>query len=183
MKSVKSKYWWIFFIRGVLAMVFGLTAMLLWPLVELGLMGSFFGSFIFIQGALTLFAYLKIRRVNRSLPVLLESVLGMSVGIFLVVQTTYLTPTVFVVSFVLWGIGAGLCKVIGSLLLYRKQQFHWVLVLVGLLSILFNSMFYIQADLEKGYISYTLAYVLGIYFVIYGMLLTIFSFRLKASQA
>ena len=86
---------------------------------------------------LTLIVYLKIRIGHHRQPVLLEGVLGISVGIFLVMQTN-LTPTVFVVSFVSWGLGTGLCKVIGSLLIYREKKFYWVLGLVGLLSILFN---------------------------------------------
>jgi uncharacterized membrane protein HdeD (DUF308 family) len=174
MQPIKSKYWWIFSIRGCLAMLFGFTALLLWPILELGLMGSFFGIFIFIQGALTLIAYLKIKEGTHSLPVLLESVLGIAIGIFLVMQTD-LTPDVFVVSFVSWGIGAGLCKAITSLLFYRKQKSYWGLGLIGLLSILFNLMFYVQANLEKGYI----VWILSIYFVVYGLLLTIFGFKLK----
>ena len=60
MQPKKSGYWWIFFIRGCLAILFGFTALFLWPILELGLMGSFFGVYIFIQGALTLVVYLKI---------------------------------------------------------------------------------------------------------------------------
>jgi len=177
MQPIKSKYWWIFSIRGCLAVLFGFTALLLWPILELGLMGSFFGIYIFIQGGLTLIVYLKIKEGNRSLPVLLEGVWGIAIGIFLVMQTN-LTPVLFMVSFVLWGIGTGLCKVIVSVLLYGKQKFYWVLGLLGLLSILFNLMFYIQADLEKGYIDW----ILSIYFVVYGLLLTIFGFKLKVWQ-
>jgi uncharacterized membrane protein HdeD (DUF308 family) len=177
MQPLKSKYWWLFFIRGVLAVLFGIASLLVWPILELGPMWSFFGTYIFIQGALTLMLYLKTKEGKQSLPVLLESVLGISIGVFLVMQTD-LGNDVFVVSFVSWGIGTGLCKVVGSVLLYSEQKSYWVLGVTGLLSILFNLMFYVQAELEKGFIVWTLS----IYFIVYGVLLTVLGAKLKAWQ-
>jgi uncharacterized membrane protein HdeD (DUF308 family) len=83
-------------------------------------MEYFFGIFIFIQGVHTLIAYLKIKKSTQSLPVLPESVLGISIGIFLVVKID-VTPFVFIVSLITWGIGAGVCRVIRSFFLYRRR--------------------------------------------------------------
>jgi uncharacterized membrane protein HdeD (DUF308 family) len=98
----------------------GIFGLLLWPILELGPLGSFFGIYIFMQGVLTLIAYLKIKKSSQSLPVLLESVLGISIGIFLVVKTDVI-PFVFIVSFITWGIGAGVCQVIRSFFLCRRR--------------------------------------------------------------
>ena len=87
MQRIKSKYWWIFSIRGCLAMLFGCAAWLLWPILELGPMGAFFGAYIFIQGVLTLISFVKINKSYHSLPVLIESVLGISIAILTSNQT------------------------------------------------------------------------------------------------
>jgi len=177
MQQIKSKYWWTFSIRGFIALVFGIFALLLWPILELGPMASFFGIYIFIQGVLTLVAYLKIKKNSQSLPVLLESVLGLSIGTFLVMLTDF-TQTLFIVSFITWGIGAGLCKVFRASFLYRDQRFFVVLGINGLLSILFNVIIYIQAEVTKE----PIAWILSIYLVVYGLLMIIFGVRLKASK-
>ena len=142
MQLAHSKYWWTYATRGVLAVAFGLFALLLWPILELGPMGSFFGIFIFIQGALTLIAYLKIKKNSQSLPVLMESVLGISIGTFLVLLTDF-THALFIVSFITWGIGIGICKVIRAVFLYKGQRFFLLLGINGLVSIVFNLMIYI----------------------------------------
>ena len=177
MQSVKSKYWWTFSVRGCIAMVFGILALLLWPILELGPMGSFFGIFIFIQGVLTLIAYLKIKKSSQSLPILLESVLGIAIGTFLVLLTDF-THALFIVSFITWGIGAGMCKVIRAVFLHRAQSVFLVLGINGLLSILFNVIIYIQAEVTKE----PIVWILSIYFVIYGLLLIVFGANLKASK-
>jgi uncharacterized membrane protein HdeD (DUF308 family) len=177
MQLIDSKYWWIFSIRGCLAVVFGILALLLWPILELGPMGSFFGIYIFIQGVLTLIAYLKIKKSSQSLPVLLESLLGISIGTFLVLLTDFI-QTLFIVSFITWGIGIGMCKVIHAVFLYRNQRFFLVLGINGLLSIFLNLMIYIQAEVTKE----PIVWILSIYFVVYGFLMIIFGAKLKASK-
>ena len=177
MKGIKSILWWTFFIRGWLAVLFGIIALFLWPILELGPMVSFFGIYICIQGVLTLIAYLKIKKSSQSLPVLFESVLGISIGTFLVLLTDF-THTLFIVSFVTWGIGTGICKVIRAVFLYRNQRFFWVLGINGLLSILFNVMIYIQAEVTKE----PIAWILSIYFIVYGLLMIIFGAKLKTSH-
>jgi len=44
-----SKYWWIFSLRGIIAIVFGLAA-LLWPALTLGVMVLLFGFFVLLEG-------------------------------------------------------------------------------------------------------------------------------------
>ncbi len=177
MQNIKSKYWWLFSTRGCLAVVFGLFALLWWPILELVPLGSFFGTFFFIQGVLTLIAYLTIEKSSRSLPVLLESVLGISIGTFLVLLTAF-TRALFIVSIITYGIGTGMCQAIHAVFLYRNQRFLWILGINSLLSILFSLMIYIQAEVTKKPISW----ILGIYGVVYGLLMIILGAKLKASK-
>ena len=177
MQLIDAKYWWIFSIRGCLAVVFGILALLLWPILELGPMGSFFGIYIFIQGMLTLVVYLKIKKSSKNLPVLLEGLLGISIGTFLVLLTDF-TQSLFIVSFITWGIGIGMCKVIRAVFLYRNQRLFLVLGINGLLSIFLNLIIYIQAEVTKE----PIVWILSIYFAVYGLLMIIFGAKLKASK-
>jgi hypothetical protein len=48
-----SKYWWVFTLRGLIAIAFGLAA-LLWPALTLGVMVLLFGLFALFEGGLTI---------------------------------------------------------------------------------------------------------------------------------
>ena len=126
---------------------------------------------------LTLIAYLKIKKSSRSLPVLLESLLGISIGTFLILLTDF-TQSLFIVSFITWGIGIGMCKVIRAVFLYRNQRLFLVLGINGLLSIFLNLIIYIQAEVTKE----PIVWVLSIYFAVYGLLMIIFGAKVKTSQ-
>ena len=177
MQHAQSKYWWIYATRGCLSVVFGIAALLIWPILEMGPMGSFFGVFIFIQGLLTLVPYLKMKKRPHRLPVFLESVLGISIGIFLFLMTDF-SHALFIVSFISWGIGIGICKVIHAGFLYRNEKIFGVLGLNGLLSILFNLMIYVQAEVTQK----PIAWILSIYFLVYGLLMITFGAKLKGKN-
>jgi uncharacterized membrane protein HdeD (DUF308 family) len=89
-----------------------------------------------------------------------------------------MTLAVFMVCFVSWGFGAGLCKAIGSVFLYRKQRLFWIIEINGLVSMAFYLAFYFQAQVTKE----PIIWILGIYFVVYGLLMILFGVKLKASQ-
>jgi len=176
MQHITSKYWWTFFIRGCLGVFFGLFILFLWPIFELGRpMIIFFGIFIFIQGVLILIAYMNIRKSHLSLPLLLESVLGIAIGTFLLLRTDF-TLSAFIVSFVIWGIGIGICKVVRAAYFYKEHEFFVGLGINGLLSILFCIMIYIQTEVTNK----PTAWTFSIYLVVYGSLLIIFGLKLKS---
>jgi uncharacterized membrane protein HdeD (DUF308 family) len=88
------------------------------------------------------------------------------------------TLAVFMIYFVSWGFGAGLCKAIGSVLLYRKQRHFWILEINGLVSMVFYLALYFQAQVTKE----PIIWILAIYFVVYGSLMIFFGVKLKAPQ-
>jgi uncharacterized membrane protein HdeD (DUF308 family) len=177
MQHTESKYWWPFFIRGCLALLFGVLALFLWPILELGPRGIFFGVFIFIQGVLTMIVYLKAEIRKHRLPVLVESVLGLSIGAFLFLNTD-VAHDYFLIIFITWGIGSGLCKVIRSFLLFTDQSFFLILGISGLLSILFNLFIYIQAEVRNE----PIVWILSIYFVVHGILMIVFGSKVKTAS-
>jgi uncharacterized membrane protein HdeD (DUF308 family) len=177
MQNRNLKGWWAFFLRGCIAIMFGFIAFFLMPIMELGIMVPFFGIFIIIQGLLALVAYIVIEKNLQSLPILAESGLGISAGTFLIFLDD-VNKTLFIASFVAWGISAGLCKVIRAALVYKNQKFYLLHGINGLLSIVLSSMIYIQAPGARA----PLSGLMSIYFVVYGTLLIIFSIRLRASR-
>jgi uncharacterized membrane protein HdeD (DUF308 family) len=86
MHETISAHWWVLCARGCIAVFFGLMAFFLWPILALGPLVAFFGTFILIQGTLTLILWFKIRKSGKTLPVLVEAVLGLSIGSFLYLQ-------------------------------------------------------------------------------------------------
>lgn len=53
-----SKYWWVFTLRGLIAIAFGLAS-LLWPALTLGVMVLLFGLFALFEGGLTIVTSFK----------------------------------------------------------------------------------------------------------------------------
>jgi uncharacterized membrane protein HdeD (DUF308 family) len=173
MQFIVSKYWWFFFARGCLALLFGLVALVFWPILELVGVGVFFGVFILLQGVIRLITYLKIKGTYKALPFLAESVLGISIGAFLVMYP-YVTREIFLVSFVAGGLGVGLLRAIFSFPLFRTQRSFWIFMRSDIVLILLFLVFNFQTALHKQQV----VWVLSIYFLVYGFLLIIFGLNL-----
>jgi uncharacterized membrane protein HdeD (DUF308 family) len=58
MLQLMAKCWWVFALRGMLAISFGLIAFLFWPLLALDLFVWFFGLFALSEGVLSIIAVL-----------------------------------------------------------------------------------------------------------------------------
>ena len=174
MQLIESKFWWIFSVRGGLVFLFGLTALVLWPILEFAAMGFSFGVFILVQSVFGLITYLRIKGAYKALPLLAESVLGISIGAFLVLYPN-VTVDIFLVSFVVGGIAAGVFRAIFSAPLFRTRRSFWIIMQIDILLLLFFFVFHLQAALDK----HRIVWVLSIYFLVYGFLWIIFGVTLK----
>jgi uncharacterized membrane protein HdeD (DUF308 family) len=175
MQFIVSKYWWFFFARGCLALLFGLVALVFWPILELVGVGVFFGVFILLQGVIRLITYLKIKGTYKALPVLAESVLVISIGAFLVTYP-YVTTEIFLVSFVAGGLGFGLLRAIFSFPFFRTRRSFWIFMRSDIVLILLFVVFDFQTALQKQQV----VWVLSIYFLVYGFPLIIFGLNLMS---
>ena len=74
-------HWWLFLIRGLLALAFGI-ALLAFPLAGLFVIAILFGAYAFVDGVLALVAATRMRHTGGSWGwLLLEGVVGIVAGI------------------------------------------------------------------------------------------------------
>src|SRR5512142_3336274 len=76
-----ARYWWLFALRGIAAIIFGVLALIV-PGVTLFVLVAFFGAYALVDVILAVVHYLQHREENRRWWVLLlEGLAGVIVGI------------------------------------------------------------------------------------------------------
>ena len=137
-----SKYWWVFNLRGIIAIVFGLAA-LLWPALTLGVIVLLFGLFALLEGLLTVISSFGKGDEKGGWTLLLEGLVGLLVCVIVLLGTSLgsmFWPKVAAVMLVYyiagWAMLAGLFKIITAFLIRSEVKGEWVLGLSGLISIL-----------------------------------------------
>ena len=166
-----SKYWWVFTLRGLIAIAFGLAA-LLWPALTLGVMVLLFGLFALFEGGLTIVTSLKKGDEKGGWTLLLEGLAGLLVCVIVLLGTSIgamLWPRVAAVMFVFyiagWAILAGILKILTAFRIRREVKGEWILGLSGLISILVGLILI----LRPGAGVLAVAWLIGLYAIILGI--------------
>lgn len=173
-----GRHWGWVALRGVVAILFGLMAMFM-PAITLSALVLVWGAFALADGVLALIAGIRIRDRGRPLwALIVVGLLGVGAGI-----ATFLWPglTALVLLYIIafWALVAGVFQVIAAIRLRKDIRNEWFLGLSGLVSILFGAMLVMQ----PGVGALALVWVIGIYAVFFGILLLVFSLRLKQHRA
>jgi uncharacterized membrane protein HdeD (DUF308 family) len=180
-----SKYWWVFCLRGLLAIVFGLAA-LLWPALTLGVMVLLFGLFALFEGLLTIILSLKKGTEKGGWTLLFEGLAGILVCVIVLLGASLgsiLWPRVAAVMLVFyiagWAILAGLFKIITAFRIRREMKGEWMLGLSGLISILVGLILIFRP--EAGVLA--VAWLIGIYAIFIGILLSLLGLKIHKVAA
>jgi len=164
---------WILGVRGVLAILFGLYALLA-PWRALATLILAFGVCILLEGILSIVAAVRVHDHNqRSLPIALEGIVCVIVGLLALLQpdTAALTWLYLVSGF---AVVSGILHMAGAIQL--RRHFEWVLILNGALTTLFGILMILLP--LAGLLS--LIWLLGAYSVFFGALLLAVALRLRA---
>jgi uncharacterized membrane protein HdeD (DUF308 family) len=166
-----SKYWWIFTLRGVIAILFGLGA-LLWPALTLGVMVFLFGFFALFEGILTIVTSFKKGDEKSGWTLLLEGLAGLLVCVIVLLGTSIgamLWPRVAAVMLVYyiagWAILAGIFKILTAFRIRKEVKGEWILGLSGLISLLVGLMLILRPG--AGVVA--VAWLIGLYAIILGI--------------
>jgi uncharacterized membrane protein HdeD (DUF308 family) len=173
-----SKYWWVFSLRGIIAIVFGLAA-LLWPALTLGVMVLLFGLFALLEGLLTVVSSFGKGDEKGGWTLLLEGLVGLLVCVIVLLGTSIgsmLWPKVAAVMLVYyiagWAILAGLFKVITAFRIRNEVKGEWMLGLNGLVSILVGVILIFRPGagvLAVAWLIGILAIIVGIFQLLFGL--------------
>src|SRR6202030_2466033 len=169
--------WWLFLLRGILGIIFGILA-LIFPGPTILSLVLLFSAYMLVDGVFGIISAVRaIRRKEDRWGVLIfEGLLNVVVGI-----AAFLWPGLTVVAFV-WLIAAW-AIVSGGLMTAAGFQLNidhgrWWLVLGGLLSLAYGVLLIITPLIG----AIVLTWWLGAYALVFGVALVVFSFKLRARQ-
>lgn len=176
MLGMASRNWWIFVLRGVLAVLFGIVAWI-WPGLTVAALVILFGAYAFVNGIFAVIAGIASFGENqRWWAELLVGIAGIILGIL-----TFIWPGVTALALLYliaaWAIVTGVFEIIAAIELRKAIDNEWLLGIGGVLSVIFGLILIIFPG--SGAIS--LVWVIGIYAIIFGVTLIALGFRLRNS--
>lgn len=178
MNMALARNWWAVALRGVLAILFGVFAFL-GPGITLAALILLFGAYSLVDGVFAIIAGLRAaQRHERWWPFALEGLLSIVVGILVfVIPAAAALALLYLIS--AWSIVTGLFRIAAAVRLRREIQGEWLLILNGVLSVAFG----VILALFPGPGLVTVVWLIGIYAIVFGVILLALAFRLKGHGA
>lgn len=168
--------WWLFLVRGIAAILFGIAAFV-WPGLTLAVLVIMFGAYVLVDGAFGLFYAIRGRKqLDYWWLWAIEGVLGIIVGVLTFVMPG-ITALVLLMFIAAWAIVGGALRIITAFRLRKEIRGEWLLIAGGALSILFGVL--LVAVPQAGILS--VIWLIGFYAVLFGVLFVGLAFRLRRS--
>jgi uncharacterized membrane protein HdeD (DUF308 family) len=172
--DILGRTWWVMLLRGIAAIVFGVIAVA-WPGLTVFVLVILFGAYTLADGIIEIWSGLQARNVHdRWWVEILIGLAGVVAGI-LVMTWPGVSALALMYVIAAWMVVTGVLQIIQAIRLRQEISNEWLLGLSGALSLLLGAYFF--AFPGSGAIS--LVWVIGIYAIMFGILLMIFSFRVK----
>jgi uncharacterized membrane protein HdeD (DUF308 family) len=175
MQDLYARNWWAILIRGLIAIAFGVVA-ILWPNETLFILITIFGIFCFVDGIFALIAALRAATHHAHWAALLvEGILGLIVGIIAIFHPSA-AAVAFLFLIAAWAIITGFLELFAAFRLRSELGGEVLLILGGIVSIIFGIVLF--AVPSAGVV--IIAWLIGLYAILFGVILVGLSFRLKA---
>ena len=179
MLGLVARDWWVFAIRGVAAIAFGILAFI-WPGRTLAVLVLLFGAYAIIDGVALLFALIRGDAAARShgWAVAIMGVLGILAGV-----VTFMRPDLTALSLLylvaVWAIAMGVFQVIAAIALRSELDGELWMALGGVASVVFGAL--LVAFPGDGLI--TLVWLVGIWAIVFGVSNLGLAYRLRTVDA
>ena len=169
-----ARNWWVFVLRGVVAILFGVLAFLR-PGITLEVLVLLFAFWALFDGVFSLIGSVGAAEAHEPWwPLVLIGLLGIAAGIL---TLRYPGVTALALLFVIayWSIFRGILEIVAAVRLRHLIEGEWWLILGGIASIVFGVLlvYYPSSGLLA------VIWLIGLYAVIFGITQIMFGFRLK----
>jgi uncharacterized membrane protein HdeD (DUF308 family) len=133
--------WWLWLLRGIAAIAFGVLAFL-WPDLTLLILTFIWGAYAIVDGILVLGAAVsgKVSEIALRWWLALIGIAGILAGLLTFVWPE-ITAHVLLVLIASWAILTGALQIWGAIQLRKEIEVEWMLALSGLLSIVLGMVF------------------------------------------
>lgn len=169
-----ARNWWLFLLRGILALAFGVVALFFPEAAFLSLV-LVFGIFALVDGVFAIItAMTGGARSENWWWLVLEGVVGIIIGLLTIVQ-----PGAMGIAWVLliaaWALVTGVFEIITAVRLRKEITGEWALILGGVISIIFG----VLAGLYPSSGAVAIGFIVGFYAIMFGTLFLVLAFSLR----
>lgn len=166
--------WWAVALRGVIAILFGVTAFV-WPGLTLEILVLFFGAYAVVDGVFAIIAAFTNRAGHdRWWVLLLEGLVGIAAGLIAFLRPGLATLALLLVI-AAWAIVTGILEIAAAIRLREEIQGEWLLALSGIASLVFGVLLILFPS--TGALTITL--LIGAYAIVFGVTLLALGLRLR----
>lgn len=172
-----SRYWWLFVVRGLLAVSFGIFAFV-WPGVTLATLVLLFGAWAFVDGVFAAVGAIRGGRVEPGWVLALEGLVGIGIGV-ITLFAPGITALALLFYIAIWAVATGVLEIAAAIALRREIENEWLLALGGLASVLFGVVLMVR----PGAGALAVLWLIGAYAIAFGVLLILLGFKLHRRPA
>ena len=145
-----SRFWWLLLLRGVLAVLFGISAFA-WPGLTLVTLVMLFAAYAFVDGIFEVVHAIGHRKEIENWGLLLiEGLFSIAFGILAFqapALTTAIGGVIVACYMAAWAIVTGAMRIVMAVRLRKEIEGEWLLGLSGAVSILFGIIILARPDL------------------------------------
>jgi uncharacterized membrane protein HdeD (DUF308 family) len=170
-----ARNWWMFVLRGVVAILFGVLAFIR-PGITLEVLVLLFAFWAIVDGVFALISSVGAAEAHEPWwPFVLMGLLGIAAGV-VALKWPAITALALLLVVAYWAIFRGILEIVAAVRLRMLIQGEWWLVLGGIASIAFGVLLVIYPG--PGLLA--VMWLVGVYAVIFGIAFLMLGFRLKA---
>ena len=170
-----ARNWWVFVLRGVVAILFGILAFVR-PGITLEALVLLFAFWALFDGILSLIGSVGAAQAREPWwPLVLIGLLGIAAGI-LTLRYPGVTALALLLVIAFWSIFRGIIEIVAAVRLRDLIPGEWWLILGGIASIAFGVL--LVRYPESGLLA--VVWLIGFYAVIFGITQIMLGFRLKS---
>jgi uncharacterized membrane protein HdeD (DUF308 family) len=168
-----SSHWWLFLIRGILALALGIL-LPLFPGAAIFTLALLFGAYAFVDGIVAIAAAVRMNHAEHNWGwLLVEGVLGVLVGVI-----TFFYPGITVLwliyLFAAWAILTGIAAIVTAVRL-RALLNEWLTIVLGALSLIAG----IVILFEPAVGALAIVWTISVYAILAGIVLIGLALRLR----
>jgi uncharacterized membrane protein HdeD (DUF308 family) len=178
MHGFLAQHWWVFLLRGLFAVLFGILAIAM-PDLTLFTLLLVVGIYLFADGVVDLYTAIsgQAHGDDRWL-VALQGLVGVAIGLIV-----FFMPGVSAIGLLFaiaaWSLVVGVLQIVAAIKLRKEIANEFWLGLSGLISILF-ALFLIA---RPGQGALAVIWIIGIYAIAFGVFLIAFAFKVRKRAA
>lgn len=169
-----ARNWWAVLLRGIAALIFGLLAFF-WPGATGFALVILFGAYAFIDAVFALVSAIRAAEAHeRWWAFLLEGIVGLVIAAIVVFRPGVAALALYF-TIAIWAVLTGIFEIIAAVQMRALIPNEFWLILGGILSIVFGVLLFVFPLIGI----LTVIYLIGFYAILFGIVMIVFSLRLR----